>query len=97
MRRYVRQIAMLLALLALLFVLTSSAFTTVSCHHICTGSHCPVCLQVRLWHAVMRLFGVLLVCAFACAVCAAGVFAARFAHARRQCRTPVALKIKLLN
>ena len=89
--------AWLLAALALLFVLAGMFFPAASCCHTCLGSHCPVCLQMRMWGTVLRVFGAILFTALY-AASAAHSLRLRAADAFAPVRsTPVALKIKLLN
>lgn len=98
MRPSVRRIAWVLASFALLFVLISCAFPIFSCCHNCLGDHCPVCLQIRLWHNALRLFGAIWLCMALSPALSAGVSALQYRKALwMHRRTPVTLKIKLLN
>ena len=99
MRRFTRRVAWILAAFALLFVLTSCMFPAVSCHHQCTGDDdCPVCMQIRMWQTVLRLFGTCLLCVWFALGVRNGLRAARHARTLFVCRrSPVALKTRLLN
>ena len=98
MRVHSRKTAWTLVLFALLFVLASAFFPAFSCHHDCTGHDCPVCMQIRVWTDMLRLFGAGVVCALLFLSCqiAAKHFALAFSDLFLM-RTPVALKTKLLN
>ena len=98
MQKYTRRTAWVLVVFALLFVLASAFLPAFFCCHACSGSHCPVCVQIRVWHAAQRLFGVGAWSLFAIIVAAlSAAFCAYAAFAVGSRRTPVLLKTKLLN
>lgn len=67
MRARTRRIAWILAVFAVVFFLACAFLPACFCCHTCSGSHCPICVQISAWHAVQRslLVGALCVFAFA--------------------------------
>ena len=98
MRTRCRFTAWALLIFALLFMLASAFFPAFACHHNCTGDGCPVCLQIRAWATVLRLFGAGIACQIL--ILAWQKITAFLLHslaAPAALRTPIALKTKLLN
>lgn len=98
MRNHSRKTAWVLVAFALLFVLASVFFPAMASHHDCSGEDCPVCVQLRAWTIVLRLFSAVVLCVW---LFRGRQLCARFFASMRSCvgaeRSPVALKTKLLN
>ena len=98
LRIHSRKTAWFLTVLAVLFVLASAFFPAFACHHICSGSCCPICMQIHTWTHVLRLFGACILCMLVYLAGQLFVCCTRDIPAGRMTRnTPVALKTKLLN
>jgi len=52
-------IALLLALLVILALLLTVAYSLMESEHQCTGEDCPVCLQIVLLHTLVRQLALL--------------------------------------
>ena len=98
MRSRSRKTAWVLAIFAVVFMLASAFLRSFFICHNCSGDHCPICVQIHVWHTVQRLLGL---GALYCLALIAAVLIARTAAELLSVicarRTLITLKTKLLN
>lgn len=81
------------------FALTASLFViALETDHDCTGDNCPVCAAINVFRNTLKALGGALAAAGAAVFClCSGVCAFLLSFAKANGKTPVALKVKLLN
>ncbi len=98
MTKHKRLAAVIFAVLVLVALMTSLFFMSSEADHDCIGEDCPVCAVIALCRTTLEtLCGLLIAAALAFACCR---FAALLLSVRRvpaYLKTPITLKVKLLN
>lgn len=98
MKKHTRMIALVFAVLFIVFTAISLTVVLMEATHDCTGEDCPICAQIAALRSVVRSFAALLVILLSYALASAvkGKLYASFKDSFASL-TPIELKVRLLN